>query len=244
MTRLVHVTTAGNAVRIARGGTRPGLFAMAVLPSFTLTHQWVREMRRFNPGELVAVDLTVPGSTPVSVGHYGRTRSDVPLAEAAGLIRSLADPRGYEIVVPPALPRSAVVRVRRVPQGVGWRYVPGAHGRRPCACPVCLAPGTPGSARVRRRFTQDGPEPTKPELMAQLSAATTSDDVMSALWGLYGRSRGGAEELAYLADHPDPDVRELLYDTLAFYRGRAARDLRARLAPGSLPAPSQLAPGD
>jgi len=48
---------------------------------------------------------------------------------------------------------------------------------------------------------------------------------------LQRRSRGGAEELAYLADHPDPDVREILYETLAFYRGRAARDLRARLAP-------------
>jgi hypothetical protein len=166
MTRLVHITTAGSASRIARGGTRPGLYAMAVLPSFTLTHQWVRETRRFQPGVLVAVDLSVPSSLPVTVGHYGRERSPLPASEAAGLLRSLDDPRGYEIVVPVALPASAVVRVRSVPQGVGWRYVPGAHGRRPCACPVCLLPGTYGAGRVRRRFSPDGPRPTKPRLSA------------------------------------------------------------------------------
>jgi hypothetical protein len=230
MTRLVHITTAAAARRIKRAGTRPGLYAMAVLPSFTLTHQWVRELRRRSPGVLVAIDLAVEPSLPVTVGLYGRPRTPMSAASASGLLRSLDDPRGYEIVVPVALPRTAVVRVRPVPQGIGWRYLPGAHGRRPCACPVCLAPGTPGSARVRRRFSYDRPDPTKPQLMASLRRAESPDDIIAALWGLAGRSRGAAWELAYLADHPDPDVREVLLDTLKFYRGRDAVALRDRLA--------------
>jgi hypothetical protein len=230
MTRLVHVTTAAVSRRIERAGTRPGLYAMAVLPSFTLTHQWVRELRRRLPGVLVAVDIAADPALPVEVGHYGRPRTAMTAASASGLLRSLNDPRGYEIIVPAALPPAAVLRVRPVPQGIGWRYLPGAHGRRPCACPVCLAPGTPGSAKVRRRFTVDRPGPTKPQLMSSLRQAETSEDIISALWGLAGRSRGGASELAYLAGHPDPEVREELYCTLQRYRGRDAAALRARLA--------------
>jgi hypothetical protein len=65
--------------------------------------------------------------------------------------------------------------------------------------------------------------------MAALHAATTSEEIIDALWMLGGRSRGGAEELAYLADHPDPEVREALAELLECYRGRAARELRDRL---------------
>jgi hypothetical protein len=231
MTRLVHITTEAASRRITRAGTRPGLFTMAVLPSFTLTHQWVRELRRFHAGVLVAVDLTVPGTVPVTVGRYGRPRSGMPASEATGLLRSLDDPRGYEIVVPAALPSSSVVRVRAVPQGVGWRHLPDAHGRPPCACPGCLQPGRPGVARLKRRLGPDRPRPTKPQLMASLRAATTPDAIMSALWGLARKGRGGAGELAYLAGHPDRDVREILYETLQVYRGREAAALRARLAP-------------
>jgi hypothetical protein len=83
---------------------------------------------------------------------------------------------------------------------------------------------------VRRRFSYDRPAPTKPQLMDSLRRAETSDDIIAALWGLAGRSRGGAWELAYLADHPDPEVREILLDTLRYYRGREAAALRERLA--------------
>ena len=67
--------------------------------------------------------------------------------------------------------------------------------------------------------------------MAALHAATTPEQIIDALWGLGGRSRGGAEELAYLADHPDPEVREVLAEVLTSYRGRAAQALRDQLAP-------------
>jgi hypothetical protein len=52
---------------------------------------------------------------------------------------------------------------------------------------------------------------------------------MTQLWTLGSRRRGGAEELAYLADHPDPDVREVLAETLTSYRGHYARRLQARV---------------
>jgi hypothetical protein len=63
------------------------------------------------------------------------------------------DPQGYEIVVCRAVVAREIHRVRRVPQVVGWRYFPGAHGGPPCPCPVCLRPGEYGSASIRGRFS-------------------------------------------------------------------------------------------
>ncbi|WP_433797362.1 HEAT repeat domain-containing protein [Actinoplanes sp. CA-252034] len=239
MPNLVHITPHRHAARLLRGGVAArsrgwdggrGVYTMAVLPDFTLTHQWVRELRRWQPGVLVAVDLRVPDDEPVTVGRYGREPLRLTAARAAGHLRELADPRGYEIFVPRSITPAEVRRVRALPQGVGWRHVPGAHGPRPCTCPGCLQPGTPGSARLRRRFPYDDPPMTKPQLMAELRAAVTSEQIIDALLALSGPRRGGAEELAHLADHPDPEVRSTLADLLLHYRGRAARDLRARLA--------------
>ena len=171
------------------------------MTSFTLTHQWVRELRRWHPGVLVAVHVRLKDDTPVTVGRYGAVPKPLSAAQAGELVRGLADPRGYEVFVPRAITANEVRRVRRIPPGIGWRYLPGAHGRAPCACPVCLAPGTPGAVKIRRRFSQDEPGRTKPELMAALHAAA-SEEIIDALWALSGKRRGGREELEYLAENP------------------------------------------
>ena len=236
MTQLVHITPQRNAARFRRGGiaarsrkdSERGVYTMAVLPDFTHTHQWVRELRRWKPGVLAVVDLRIPDDEPVTVGHYGRPARRLTAAEAAASLRDLADPRGYEIFVPRAITGAEVRRTRAVPQGIGWRHMPGAHGTRPCPCPGCLTPGTPGTARIRRRYPF-APLPTKPQIMAALRAATTPEQIIDALHDLSRRSRGDAGELAYLADHPDPEVRRVLHMTLTSYRGAAARLLRIRL---------------
>jgi hypothetical protein len=240
MANLVHLTPADRARRIVRSGVAArspggagerGVYCMPVLTSYTLTHQWVRELRRWHPGVLAAVDLRISDDEPVLVGRYNREPERCPAARAVALVREAADPRGFEIFVPRAIPAGEVRRVRSVAQRIGWRHKPDAHGVRPCTCPACMQPGTPKSARLRRRLPDENfrSRKTKPELMAQLRGAATVEDVCDALWGLGARSRGGAEELQFLADHPDPDVRELLYDVLESYRGKPARELRARL---------------
>lgn len=238
MAEFVHITTGRSARRIERSGIAArshgrtgarGVYCMPVLPSFTLTHQWVRELRRWHPGVLVAVRLRLPDDEPVTVGHYGSPPREVTAAQAVAAIRELHDPRGYEVFVPRAVTAAEVRRIRDVPQGVGWRYVPAAHGRRPCPCPPCLPRGGYKVARLRRRFPYDESSGPKSELMARLRAATTADEIIDVLGELGRGRRGGAEELAYLADHPDPHVRDTLESVLRVYRGREARRLRERL---------------
>lgn len=236
MVALVHLTPEAGVRQMARSGVAArsrnffgerGVYAMPVLPSYTLTHSWTRELRRWKNSPLAAVHLRLPDDEPVTVGHYGREPQRRTAAEAVALIRALPDPRGHQIFVPRRVAAGEVRRVRRVGQHIGWRYRPDAHGRIPCPC--CVAPGTPGVAKIRRQRPMAPPLPGKPELMATLRAATTSDDIIDALYGLGARSRGGAEELAYLVDHPDPEVREVLDEVLANYRGAAARELQARI---------------
>lgn len=146
----MHVTTVREARRIERSGIAArshgrtggrGVYCMPVLPSFTLTYQWVRELRRWHPGALVAVQLRLPDDQPVTVGRHGAQTVAVTAAQAVTTVRELEDPRGYVVFVPRPITAAQVRRVRHVPQGVGWRYLPAAHGRRPCTCPACLPRG-------------------------------------------------------------------------------------------------------
>lgn len=170
MTTLVHLTPEANARRIVRAGIRArsrgwydddsdGVYCMPVLPSYTLTHQWVRELRRWQRRVLVAVDVRLPDDERVTVGRYGRPPLRVTSAEAVAVVRKLEDPRGWEVFVPRAIRPGEVRRIRPVRQGIGWRYQPDAHGRAPAPVPsACLrartgrpgsGPATPATSRVR-----------------------------------------------------------------------------------------------
>jgi hypothetical protein len=232
MALFVHLTPEKNTRSIVRSGIalgRRGVFCLPLLPSYTIAHQWLRELRRGGQRTFVAVDFRVPDTEPVSVGHYGRPAQEMTAAQAIGVIRDQEDPRGYEVVVHRAITRGELHRVRHVNQVTGWRYSPDQHGRRPCACPVCLAPGAFKAADIRARYG-DPPFPTKPELMHQLATATDSDDICEALWSLGCRSRGDSPALAYLLDHPDPEVRVALAGALAAYRDRPAVEMLGQLA--------------
>lgn len=159
MADLVHLTPLRNARRIVRSGvaarshgwaTARGVYCMPVLPSFTLTYQWVRELRRWHPGVLVAVHIRLPDDETVIVGRYADKPQTLGAAQACAVIRGAANPRGYQIFVPRRIAASEVRHVRRIPQGVGWRHFPDAHGQPPRPC--CLERGTPGAARLRRRL--------------------------------------------------------------------------------------------
>ena len=235
---LVHLTPATSVAAVRRGGIRPGrnhrlkvrgVYAMPVLPSYVLTYQWGRELRRMGARTVVAVHFRVPDDEQVWVGHYGRHPVSSTATEAAGLIMAAADPRGYEVFVPRKITAKEIHRLRPVNPVAGWRYKPDMHGTPPCGCPAC-AHGTFGAARIRDKTGYGSPEPTKPELMRRLAEAGGDTALIDALWMLGNRRWRTAEELAHLADHRNPEVRETLATVLARWRGAAVRPLLTRLA--------------
>ncbi|MBF6169200.1 hypothetical protein IU486_31350 [Streptomyces gardneri] len=108
MALVVHLTPEKNARRIRRAGIAAngsgrGVFCMPVMPSYVLSHQWLRELRRGGQRLIVAVDFRIPDAEPVLVGHYGAAQTELTAAEAVSVILHAADARGYEILVPRAI---------------------------------------------------------------------------------------------------------------------------------------------
>ncbi|MGV9310595.1 HEAT repeat domain-containing protein [Streptomyces sp. NPDC003691] len=218
------------------------MYLFPVLPSFTLTHQWLRELARHkNPRGMSAVDVLLPDDEAVLVGHYGEpSPAAVSAAEAVGRITALDDPRGWEVFLPRAVAPAEIRRVRAVPQGVGWRYRPDVHGRRPCPCLGCAPVGSYGAARLRRRLARPedeaeyrAPWPGTPALLERIADAEAAGDAAAlarALMVLGRRDRGPLREVARLADHPHMDVRETLAFAVTSWRTPGAAELLERLA--------------
>ncbi|MFJ4697409.1 MULTISPECIES: HEAT repeat domain-containing protein [unclassified Streptomyces] len=246
MALFVHLTSAGHAPRIRRSGLRAastgqgglrGVYCFPVLPSYTLTHQWLRELaREGSRGGLVAVHVRLPDGEPVLLGRYAdRARgrqAEVTAAEAVQRVRALDDPRGWEVFLPRAVGPREIHRVRRPPQVTGWRHWPGAHGTRPCTCAGCRIRGEYGSRRLRARLPHplDGPPPPVRTLLATLATATDPAVLRATLHWFALRRKGPLPALVPFATHPDPTVREALARAVAAWSTPGTRDLLTILA--------------
>lgn len=149
---VAHIRRVGLSARRSRASTR-GIFAMPLLPDFYASHQWLREVKRWSAGStIVAIDFRIPDDEMVLVGHYSEPHLELQVSEAVRVIMDAADARGYEILVSRSIGARDIHRIRGVPQVVGWRYSPDAHGTRPCGCPMCVTPGLPGARKIRDSY--------------------------------------------------------------------------------------------
>lgn len=168
MTLLVHIAPENRAAAIRRTGIaaarwRPdpadhpecdrAVWAFPVLPSYTLTHSWARELKRSGRSTLAAITFRAPDDELVFARHFSGAPRAMTAAEAAGMIRAAGDARGYEIIVPRRIPPKDIVRIQILPRATGWRYWPAARGApmRLCDCPICLPRGEVNARRYRER---------------------------------------------------------------------------------------------
>lgn len=183
----VHLTSQRNLASIRRSGIgrrsgrrgAPGVYAMPVTRNFYVSHQWLRELRRWGAGTVVGVYFRLPDDEPITVGHYNSPHVAMTAAQAAALMmgaegrgparerkrgaasrgvrrdaRPPASLEGYEVIVPRRIEVSELIRVRSLPQVVGWRYQPGAHGTPPCTCLCCGGRGQYGVRKLLQRVEE------------------------------------------------------------------------------------------
>ncbi len=167
MPLLVHITPEKNVAAIRRSGIgiarhMQGVFATPVLPNFVVTHQWLRELKRFRvlidghaAHTMWGVYFRVRDDEPVLFGHFGREPMTLPAARAVGEFMAAADPLGMEIVLPRRIAAKEIHRIRRLPRNVGWRYEPKVRERFFCRCVVCNPAGSINSKRKWRAW-EDG----------------------------------------------------------------------------------------
>src|SRR5262249_8727504 len=118
----------------------------------TLTHQWTREIMKWKRQPMIGVYFRIADDEIVRFGRYGAVMRTLPASRAVGEIGNEADPRGFQIIVDRTIKAAEIKRIAPLRGVIGWRHWPGAHGRRPCGCPGCLARGEPGSRKIRARF--------------------------------------------------------------------------------------------
>jgi hypothetical protein len=165
MALFVHLAPETQSASIRRSGIKPRrvldddgkvaqriVFAMPVTSDFYISHQWLRELKRRGARTLVGVYFRLPDDQPVSVGHYGRNHLETTASEAAGLLIHLQSAEGYEVLIPRKVQAKEIHDIRPLPQVLGWRYYPNAHGHAPCGCPVCQPRGEIKSRRLRDSY--------------------------------------------------------------------------------------------
>lgn len=161
MPTFVHITSEDIAKKVKRGGLRVsksngrivrGVFAMPVTRNFQVSHQWVREIKQLRHGLMVGVYFRIADSEPVWVGRYNQQHEQMTAAEAAARVLSENTMNGIQVIIPRRIVPKEILRVRALPQLVGWRHYPDAHGRRPWSCPCCQRDAY-GSRRIRQKFS-------------------------------------------------------------------------------------------
>jgi hypothetical protein len=152
MVTLVHLTPAKLEPKLRRSGLPIGAFAFPVLPNYTLSHQWTREIAKWRRQPLIGVYFRIADDALVRFGHYFREHLEARASAAVAAIRAEADPRGFELVLLSLVKPSAITRTSPVRTVVGWRHMPDAHKRPLCGCPGCISRGEPGGRRIRERY--------------------------------------------------------------------------------------------
>lgn len=161
MAMFVHLAPASRLALIRRNGLARsrhrdaafcGVFAVPVTRYFSLSHQWLRELRRHHRGPFAGVYFRVPDAEQVWVGHYNRAHRWLSAAEAVAEFAAASDGQGWQVVIPRRVEAGELHRVRRLPQVVGWRFSPEAKGKPPfCTCKFCNR-GDYGWQRTRARL--------------------------------------------------------------------------------------------
>lgn len=244
---VVHIADARNVSSILRSGLRPGkgrnvVYFMPVVQSHTVSHQWLRELKRSGAKELVGVYVRLRSQELVWAGRYTETHTQVRLGEAIRQLNALKDPLGHEVFIDRKITANEVQRVRALPQVIGWRYQPHAHGRTLCGCPACLPRGSIKSRHLRARLDPKAALPSLPELRARLAETTDTDEILDCLWPLRMKRRvvDPSFLLPFLKSNAEAVLEELAL-TLPYFRHPETRTMLSMLCQHSSPAVSQTA---
>jgi hypothetical protein len=134
------------------------VYAFPQLESYTLTHQWTREMMKWRRARLIAVRFRLPDAEIVEFFHYRGAPVRMAAAEAVAAARAAEDPRGMQVIVQRRVRGGEITAIAPLRGVTGWRHFPDAHGRRPCGCPACCTRGEPASVKIRARWERDDRE--------------------------------------------------------------------------------------
>lgn len=189
MTLLTHITKLENEKSIRRSGIKLGdngiIFFMPHLKDFLISHQWARELKRSNIKNFAAIDFRIPSEEEVWFGKYNSQHKKMKLGEAVSILMDTdpTDALGYEFFIDRKIASKEIVHVRPIAKPMGWRYLPKAHGTKPCPCPMCIQAGGFKTGKLKEVY-----RPSISRMEAKRIIETSEDE--SELWKAVLRLQG------------------------------------------------------
>src|SRR5262245_41529373 len=106
--QFIHLAAESNRRSILRNGIKVshtkrkygGVFAHPQVESFVVSHQWMRELKRFRGVSFIAVRFRIPDEELVWIGKYNDEHINVSASEAIGIARAHVEPLGLEVIIP------------------------------------------------------------------------------------------------------------------------------------------------
>ena len=141
-----------NGIRAGKRKAARGVYAVPVVPSYAMTHQWARELKRSGVRTLICVQFRIPNDESVLVGEYNGEKLEMSAGEAAAAFLKHTDSMGLEVIIPRKILPKEITGSYLAPRIAGWRYYPDAKGKKPfCHCKFCNR----GEIRAQRLIRED-----------------------------------------------------------------------------------------
>jgi hypothetical protein len=233
---LVHLADEREATNIRKNGIkigkyRQGVFCMPVLQNFYVSHQWLRELKRSGVRTYVGVYFKLDSKELVYAGKYNKEHKHITLGEAIKEIMSLEDPLGYELIVDKKIEAKEVVKIKILPQKLGWRYYPSSHNKKPtCACPFCISSGEIKGKRLRDKIEPPVKEMRYDEALAKLKTTESEDEIDELLMTIKRtRRRADPTDLLFLLDKKSDSINQSVALALGMYRHKNTRTILFKL---------------
>lgn len=225
MPTLVHLADAKEAKKILRNGIKPGKYApgvffMPVSQDFFGSHQWLRELKRRRVKTFAGVYFRLHSSEEVWYGHFNEKHTKGSLGAGIRDFLDREDRLGYEFLIERKIEPSEIAKVRYLPQGIGWRYVPHSHRKESlCVCPMCVSSGEINARKKINKVEPPEPRLPYPDLLARLKVETDEFEVGVLFSQIKSKRRkSDPEELRFIMDKGELSDIEWLAATLSSFK--------------------------
>ena len=187
MTTLIHITNADLENSIKKNGIKAGkksnlVFFMPITPNYLISHQWARELKRSGVKNFIAIYFKINKTNQVWHGHYFKEHKKDTVNSAVAEFNVLEDQLGYEFYIDRKIEAKEIVKIKRIPKPMGWRYSAKAHGTRPCGCPMCLQFG----GFKTKRFREDESNMSRKEAKEIILNSNDDEELWNALSSMHG----------------------------------------------------------
>ncbi|MCW8931551.1 MAG: hypothetical protein OQL19_15090 [Gammaproteobacteria bacterium] len=155
MAILVHISSEKNKKSILQSGIKTGygniVFFMPHSEQFLIAHQWARELKRSGIKNCIAVDFKIKNNEIIWFGKYNENHEKMPLNIAIDKFMKSESKYGYEFFIERKIEPKEILKIRHIKKPMGWRYMPNAHGKKPCPCPMCIQDGGYKTNRLKEK---------------------------------------------------------------------------------------------